>query len=148
MLAVGRGGGRQHDGCAVQRDGFGSVKIDHSACGQRQIFCPCIDSRSDDQIDGRCRRDGGIAPHGYSISRGQNDGPARQRHRCAREIELAARAIIACEQAQISRACIDVRANRQIIRRAHNHYARPRCRSSRAAGQRDALRHPDRDPAA
>ena len=59
-------------------------------------------------------------------------GPARQRHRCAGEIDLVAR-----EQAQISRACIDVRADCYIILRAHDHCARPRCRSVCAAGQRD-----------
>ena len=70
--------------------------------------------------------------------RGQNDGLARKRHRCARETELAARAIPACEQAQIIRAGINVRGDGYIIRRAKLQKAHARWRIfCFIAGQRD-----------
>ena len=122
------GGGGQRDVSAVQRDGARRGEINRAACCQRQIGGPCIDVRSDADIAGRCRRYGGIARR-WRVRRGQNDELAIQRHRCARETELAI-AIPAREQAQISRAGINVRGDGYIIRRAELQNAQARWRSA------------------
>ena len=115
LIAGGRhGGGRQRDVSAVQRDGARG-EINRPACAQREIGCPCIDASSDLYSAARRQCEIGMARR-WRVRRGQKDDLARK-HRCAREIELAI-AIPAREQAQISRACVDVRGDCYIIRRA------------------------------